>query len=340
MNIKNRGNLVAGACLIAGLTIFTVQCKKVDLERIAAVRTMPADNISSSSATVYADIIDLGSEDALDDHGFCWAVNQTPTVNNFKIGFDKISSTDSYNTMLTGLSGNTNYIVRAYVMEGKKVQYGNEIKFTTLPNAPSSEWLHYDNGSNYDGIGITGGGNFDIAILFTTYDLQPYNGYRISKIKFYPREDYPTFYMTIWEGSPPVLVYDEQISYISTYTWVEFSPPTNYYIDASQDLMVGYWVYNQPDGYYPAGVDSGPSVTGYGDLISFDDGDTWDALSILDPSNLDYNWNLEVYVTMGKDKEVQLKRNPDVLRDRVRQNANNAANQVNVSSAKYNQFND
>jgi len=33
---------------------------------------------------------------------------------------------------------------------------------------------------------------------------------------------------------------------------------------------------------------------------------TWDPLSELDPPNLDYNWNIQVYVTNQKGQEKQL----------------------------------
>ena len=56
-------------------------------------------------------------------------------------------------------------------------------------------------------------------------------------------------------------------------------------------------------GEYPAGVDQGPAITGKGDLISVD-GSPWQALSF--NPDLDYNWNLQIYVSNAKGEEKML----------------------------------
>jgi len=61
-------------------------------------------------------------------------------------------------------------------------------------------------------------------------------------------------------------------------------------------------------GTYPGGVDDGPAIAGAGDMISFDVGVTWESMYATN-SSLNYNWNLEVYITNEKGVEAKLDNN-------------------------------
>ena len=67
-------------------------------------------------------------------------------------------------------------------------------------------------------------------------------------------------------------------------------------------------------------------------MISRDDGETWEALSILNP-DLDYNWNLHVYVTNEKGGEIELVRKAP-LHDRKKFNTHKNGLDNTVSSGK------
>ena len=69
-------------------------------------------------------------------------------------------------------------------------------------------------------------------------------------------------------------------------------------IDNSDELWVGYAIENQLAGDHPAGIDSGPALAGFGDMISLD-GITWEPMSIA--YGLDYNWCLMAYVVPPDD---------------------------------------
>jgi hypothetical protein len=161
---------------------------------------------------------------------------------------------------------------------------------------PTNEWLHYDNGTNYTGISANLGGDFDIAVRFSTSQIAIYDGFLISQVKFYPLVGYPAIYsITLWEGSePPEFLYVQSVSVVSG-TWNEVTVEDNYYVDASKDLWVGVWIQDYPSGTYPAGCDAGPANAGKGDLYSNDDGASWYSLYTTD--GLNYNWNLQVYLT-------------------------------------------
>lgn len=182
-----------------------------------------------------------------------------------------------------------------------------KLDFTRTEPIGQDKWLHYDDGVNYDGIFANSGGNFDIAIRFSASELAPYDGFRISKLKFFPKVGYPAvFYITIWSGTePPTLLKVQEISSVIAETWNEVSYDESYYIDASSDMWFGVWITDYPASTYPAGCDNGPAVVGKGDLFSPDDGVTWYSLYTAN-SELNYNWNLQVYVTNLYAKTVPL----------------------------------
>ncbi|MCU0369881.1 MAG: hypothetical protein MUC31_00560 [Bacteroidales bacterium] len=198
------------------------------------------------------------------------------------------------------------------VMTGLGLYSCKKLDFTkTEIGNPQDEWLHYDNGTNYTGISANSGGAFDIAIRFSAFQIINFDGFLISKVRFFPVLGYPTEYsITIWQGSePPVLLHVQDITVISG-TWNEAVIDDFYYVDASKDLWIGVWIQNYAAGTYPAGCDAGPAVAGKGDLYSIDDGSTWYSLYTSD--GLDYNWNLQVYVTDLKGRQVELGNTDDL----------------------------
>ena len=292
-------------------------CKKLDIERIAAVNTESVENITSNQAKAYGTIIDLGQSELVSDYGFCWAINKTPTIDDASISYGSTSIMGGYYDNIIGLSGTTNYSLRAYVTERGITSYGNTIEFKTESGTPPpvSKWFNYDDGFNFDGIGLTDGGNFDLAIRIPTSDLQSYNGFYVSKFRFFVKIGDPVEYnVTVWEGSgTPDLIYTEGVPNYNVEAWTEYIPTQQYVINSSQELWVGLWVVNHAAGTYPAGVDDGPAIAGKGDMLSFDDGDTWETLSGV---GLDYNWNMQVYVTNNAGQEKQLVINKPKIRER------------------------
>jgi len=88
--------------------------------------------------------------------------------------------------------------------------------------------------------------------------------------------------------------------------WNEITLLEPHSINASNELLVGYLVYNQLAGDYPAGIDAGPAQVGFGDLISFDDGATWESLTEASGYEINANWNIQVYVTNEKGQMIHL----------------------------------
>lgn len=296
------------------VSIIINSCKKIDIERIAKVTTGEPANVQQTSVEASGSIIDLGEEEYIQEYGFCLSyINTPPTIyDKATPPFDATDIVGDYKSNISGLTENRNYQMRSYLIEPSgNVVYGNTIQFTTQGSGGSGEWLHYDDGVNADnGIGLTEGGSFDVAIRFPTQVLGSYSGYQVTKIKFFAREGTTTQYsITIWEGTnTPNLVHYELVNNPQIDSWTEFAPSYTYTINSNQEFWIGYWVQDHPAATYPAGVDAGPAITGVGDMFSTDGGDTWDPLSTLYPE-LDFNWNLQVYISNGKGQEVQLVNN-------------------------------
>ena len=66
--------------------------------------------------------------------GVCWSQVQGPTVNDFHSSNGEGS--DNYFSTLSGLAAGTKYYVRAYAVNEGGTAYGNQLDFTTTPDAP------------------------------------------------------------------------------------------------------------------------------------------------------------------------------------------------------------
>ncbi len=299
-----RGTLVLSLIgVFVAISAYISSCKKIDLKRYAAIKTVQVSDITAFSAIAFGDIIDLGEK--VSDHGFCYSFTDNPTINDMVISGGNPTKTGEYYFTVDGLNPDTRYFIRSFIVDANGIIYGNSTSFTTLKSS-FDEWLYYDDGNNNNGIGYDDGREFDIAIIFPKESIQAFSGSVISKVRFFPRVDSPAeYYITIWEGeSPPELIVVEHVTNPVIGNWTEYTLNEPHLINTGKDLWVGCWIFDYPPGTYPAGVDFGPAETGLGDLISTDAGYTWSAMSTLDPPNLNYNWNLQVYVQTTKGSEV------------------------------------
>jgi len=165
----------------------------------------------------------------------------------------------------------------------------NDVLLTWDSPFNNNFWLHWDNGTTGNAIGLTEQGTFYVASHWYPADLASYDGCVISKIKFYPADE-ATFTIKVWTGvNTTTLVTSEAVTAytIDEFLEVELNNPVT--IDASQELWFGYEVV-QTSSAHPAGADLGPAIPG--SMISLD-GTSWNQLSSY---GFDYNWNLAAYV--------------------------------------------
>jgi uncharacterized protein (TIGR02145 family) len=85
--------------------------------------------LTTVQATFNAEVNSQGGG-TVTERGAVWNTSGNPTVNNNRVPSG--SGTGVYTATLTGLSGGSNYYVRAYAINNFGISYGVEIPFTTL----------------------------------------------------------------------------------------------------------------------------------------------------------------------------------------------------------------
>lgn len=163
-------------------------------------------------------------------------------------------------------------------------------------------WLHYDGENAGNSIGTNGVADFDVAAKWDPigeHGISPWVGMNITKIQFFPAE--PTtlcsYAVRIWTGATGVQVY-EQACTPTPDQWNEIILTTPFTIPPQTQIMAGYRC--NATGGYPAGVDAGPEVGGYGNMIRWNN--AWTTLTALG-ATLTYNWNIRIYVQDAAGRE-------------------------------------
>jgi hypothetical protein len=158
-----------------------------------------------------------------------------------------------------------------------------------------AEWIHWDSGTNDNSLGLQGAGTtftFDVAARWDAAQLAPYDGAAVTQISFFCGDDAAgaTFNLRVWTGNGPTLIVDQPVATVEVGAWNTVSLNTPVMIDITQALWVGYQT-THTTGQHPAGMDAGPAVAGYGDMIYFNS--AWQTLSGL---GMNRNFNVQAYV--------------------------------------------
>jgi hypothetical protein len=172
----------------------------------------------------------------------------------------------------------------------------------TWTSPEQGAWLQWDDGTNYNALGLTGGGTFYAASMWEPSDLTNYDGQYLTKISFFVGDsilDTTTYVVKVWQGDNAGTELVSQDVTIVPGDWNEVMLNTPVMIDASQKLWFGFEA-TAPDGSFPAGMDAGPAVAGKGDQISFDAAN-WATLS---GYGIDRNWNLAGFVSPSVNSPV------------------------------------
>jgi hypothetical protein len=155
----------------------------------------------------------------------------------------------------------------------------------------SITWMSWENGQYHTNIGNNASADFSVASRWIQSDLATFEGMYIDKIALIPNEPTATYTLKIWTAMPdkgPVDVYSQPIGQITTGTWNEIELDTKWLVDGTQELWFGYNVVTQKG--YPAGADSGPSISHKGNKIRWNG--SWVELSDLN-AQFTYNWCLK-----------------------------------------------
>lgn len=154
-------------------------------------------------------------------------------------------------------------------------------------------WLHWDDGLNYETVGLMGGGTFYGAARFAPYDLALYDGLYLTKIRIYPVNNGGSYTLMVWTGpNASQLVTSQPVTSYVHDRWNEYTLNTPVQIDADEELWIGFMLVQGTT--LVAGIDVGPSNINGGDMIS-NDGTTWYSLAV--EYSIDGNWNLGGYLS-------------------------------------------
>lgn len=118
----------SGNAFLAAMIFIFYSCNKPDNISIPTVITNAVTSITDSSAKSGGNIIEDGGNSIL-TRGICWSTLPNPSVSNSKT-IDG-SGTGKFNSVMTGLTDNTTYYVRAYATNVKGSGYGATLTFKT-----------------------------------------------------------------------------------------------------------------------------------------------------------------------------------------------------------------
>ncbi len=164
------------------------------------------------------------------------------------------------------------------------------------PNQLDEVSIRYDDGVNISSWGRLLGGVYEIAAYFPDTIMQQYAGMLLSQIEFYTHDIPVPCKLKIYdEGTPdePGLILYEELVFPDSLTWNLFTLSADVEITGN-DLWIAFEI-THIAGETPLGMDAGPAVSGFGDLINFA-GFSWINFSGF---GFDYNWNLAGYLSEG-----------------------------------------
>lgn len=111
---------------------------KTDADLLPQVTINGVSNVMSHSATVSGTVSSSGGH-VLIERGFCYAIHQSPTLNDSHIAAG--SEIGDFSSSLTNLQQNVTYYVRAYATNSLGTAYSTQLSFSTdgLPTVTTNE---------------------------------------------------------------------------------------------------------------------------------------------------------------------------------------------------------
>ena len=191
----------------------------------------------------------------------------------------------------------------------------------TWPEISYDQWIQWDKNTNYNSIGTGGSHVFDVAARWIPSQLIEFQGSKLTTVAFFPNEIQSDYHVRVWTGENAVnLIVDQHVPDPVIGQWNIIDLETPLPIDITQELWVGYLV--NPTTGYPAGVDNGPAIDGFGNMMNFGG---WQTLLQINPE-LNFNWNIKAFLQHDNAPDIKYalyrsdEDNPYFLRAIVDQN--------------------
>ncbi len=167
-------------------------------------------------------------------------------------------------------------------------------------------WLTYSSEANADAIGLTTGGDMEVAAKWAPSgpnSMLPYIGMNITSVKFWPNQAGVTYTIRIYTGAAGNTVYSQVVTNPTIGAWNEVVLTTPFTIPTGTYVWVGY-LCPHIAAEFPAGLDAGPAVAGFGDM--YRTGASWMSLYTASAGATDANWNIQAYVTDAAGRAVMI----------------------------------
>ena len=143
------------------------------------VTTAPVTDITQTTAKCGGEVINDGGTNVT-ERGVCWSTSHNPTVNNHKVQAGE--GMGGFTCNITGLNAHTTYYVRAYAINSKGPNYGEEVYFVTEANPPTVSTGSVTNITTTSAMGsgnVTNDGGSDVSergLCWSTHHEPALNG--------------------------------------------------------------------------------------------------------------------------------------------------------------------
>lgn len=161
--------------------------------------------------------------------------------------------------------------------------------------------LSWTNGTNNNAIGLTSGGMFTIAARWEASQIASYDGYAIRQLSFYANSSNSSYTVKVWKDTDAsILLFSQSFNNLTAGEWNLLTLSEPVVIDVSKELWIGIEI-SHPANEFPAGIDAGPAVEGFGDKLLLQG--YWENLSDF---GLYANWSLKAMLEGASGKMVTL----------------------------------
>ncbi len=214
------------------------------------------------------------------------------------LNFSLLINAKTQPQIAAGSINTTNALNNSYKAEGSTPMVLTKSQVQNHEPTPfnrSNNVIRYDDGVNFESVGINNGGRFEVSTYWPASTMAQYAGNMIDKVEIFisylPEFTKIKIYDSGTSSTPGILLYEQIFNPIdNSWNMVELHYPV---LITGEDIWIGYEVIHSA-GKWPAGCDAGPAVQGYGDLILYNG--VWSSVYV---HNLDHNWNIAAHLVGG-----------------------------------------
>ncbi len=239
------------ALILFTFLIISTSCDKDDNDTIPTLSSLEITDITPSTATSGGNITNDGGSNVT-ARGVCWSTSSNPTTSNSHTSNG--TGTGGFTSLLTGLTEDTTYYVRAYATNSEGAVYGNEEIFkteinVTLPTVSTNSITNITQTTATSGGNITSDGGSNVTARGvcwttsqnpTTSDNTTNNGIGIggfTSLLTGLTED-TTYYVRAYAVNSEGTAYGFQKQFIPSY-WVGSPPAISCPLDVTSNSEPG-----------------------------------------------------------------------------------------------------